>query len=122
LPTALSSLGGLKVAVIEQTLGFTPAAATTNTVATGATAVTAFSGPCNGGVITNPANGTRQGVTAEPIYIDMVGTPLATEVGAVGTTFAIDTGQSFTIPPLASGVAVKVNAATSGHKFSVVKW
>jgi hypothetical protein len=26
LPTALSSLGGLKVAVVEQTLGFTPAA------------------------------------------------------------------------------------------------
>jgi hypothetical protein len=32
LPTALSSLGGLKVAVVEQTLGFTPAAATASLV------------------------------------------------------------------------------------------
>jgi hypothetical protein len=124
LPTALSSLGGLKVAVVEQTLGFTPAAATASLVTTGGTAVTAFSGPCNGGVVTNPANETRQGIAApaKTLYIDLVGTPGSTEGAANGTTIALDPGQSWTIPPLASGVNVKANSGTSGHKFFAMKW
>jgi hypothetical protein len=124
LPTALTGSGNLKVALVEQSNGFTPAAGTVSQVTTGGTAVTVISGPCNGAFITNPANAARQGgiAAAEPIYVDMVATPGSTDAAANGTTTAIDPGQSFTVPPLASGVNVKVNAATSLHKFSVEKW
>lgn len=101
----------------------TPAAATASTVAVAGTAVTFIIGPINGGYVTNPANAARQGiVTAEPGYIDLVGTPGSTEAAANGTTSALDPGQTFALPPLEAGVTVKVNAATAGHKFSVEVW
>lgn len=101
----------------------TPAAGTVAVVTTGGTAVTVVTGPINGGFVTNPANAARQGiVTAEPLYINLVGTPLATEAGANGSTSALDLGQTFVLPALAAGVTAKVNAATNGHKFSVEVW
>jgi hypothetical protein len=42
--------------------------------------------------------------------------------GLNGRTIALDPGQSWTIPPLASGVNVKANSGTSGHKFFAMKW
>lgn len=103
--------------------GNTPAAGSASAIATGGTAVTLMTGPCNGGFVTNPPNAAAQGIgAAEPAYIDMVGTPGSTDAAANGTTTYLDIGQSFTIPPLASGAVVKANAATSGHKLTVVKW
>jgi hypothetical protein len=122
LPAALTGAGNFKVS-IQENAGNTPAAGTLSVIATSGTAVTLFSGPCNGGFVTNPPNLAAQGIAAaEPAYIDMVGTPGSTDAAANGTTTYLDTGQSFTVPPLAAGVAVKANAATSGHKLTVVKW
>jgi hypothetical protein len=101
----------------------TPAAATADHITTGGTAVTAIAGPISGGFIVNPLNATAQGIgAAENLYIDMVGTPGSTDAAAHGTTSLLSAGQSFTLPPVASGVNVKVNAATSGHKFTIVVW
>lgn len=99
----------------------TPAALLANTVATGATAVIVATGPINGGYVTNPYAAASQGLgSAENLYIDMVGTPGHTDATAFGTTFALLPGQTFNLPTLASGVNVRVNAATSGHQFSGV--
>jgi hypothetical protein len=102
----------------------TPAAGSTSIVTTAGTSVVAIAGPCNGGIITNPANETRQGVAAPPkvLYIDMVTAPGNSEANANGTTFALDPGMNWTVPPLASGSNVRVNSGTNNHKFSVVKW
>ena len=99
----------------------TPAAGTTATVATGGTAVTVATGPFNGGYVTNPLNTAAQGVTAENAYLDMVGTPGSTDANANGTTILLQAGQTFFLPCAVSAV-VKVNAASSGHKLTVVIW
>ena len=101
-----------------------PVAGLATAVATGGTAVTAVSGPINGGYIINPPNLAGQGIgAAEALYIDMVGTPGSTDAANNGTTSSLPaTGGTFTLPPLATGVNVKVNAATTGHKFTVVTW
>jgi hypothetical protein len=103
-------------------LKVSPAAGTASTIATGGTAVTLVTGPVNGGYVTNPSNTAAQGVTAENAYVDPVGTPLATDAGANGTTTLLAPGQTFDIPPLASGKTLKGNAATTGHKLTVVVW
>lgn len=101
----------------------TPVAAAASAIVTGGTAVTFVTGPINGGYVTNPLNAARQGISvAEPAYISLVGTPGSTDAAANGTTSALDPGQTFALPALAAGVTVKVNAATSGHKFSVEVW
>lgn len=101
----------------------TPVAGAASVITTGGTAVTAMAGPCNGGFVTNPPNPAGQGIgAAENLYLDMVGTPGSTDAGGSGTTAVLFPGQTFTIPALASGVNVRVNAATSSHAFTVVKW
>jgi hypothetical protein len=103
--------------------GYTPAAATATTITTGGTAVTVLTGPIAGGVISNPFTAAGQGIaTAENLYISLIGTPLATEAGGVGSTLTLAPGESYNIPPLASGVTLKANAATSAHKFTAFKW
>ena len=52
----------------------------------------------------------------------MVGTPGSTDATANGTTIVLAAGTSFTLPALATGVTVKANAATSGHKFTAIDW
>jgi hypothetical protein len=99
----------------------TPGAGTTSIIATGGTAVTVMSGPCNGGWVTNPLNAAAQGIaTAENAYLDMVGSPASTDAGGNGTAQILVSGQSFFIPALNAGVSVKVNAATINHKFTVI--
>ncbi len=100
----------------------TPSAGTTATVATGGTAVTLLTGPVNGGYVVNPLNTAAQGVTAENAYIDPVASPGSTDAVANGTTTLLAAGQVYSIPPMASGLTLKANAATSGHKLTVVKW
>lgn len=101
----------------------TPAAGAASEVTTGGTAVVALSGPIGGGFVTNPPNAASQGIgAAENLYLDMVGTPGSTDADGNGTTVTLVPGQTFVLPSLATGVSVRVNAATSGHKFSVTKW
>lgn len=103
--------------------GYTPAAGAATAIVTGGTAVTAVSGPINGGYIINPSNASGQGIaTSESLYVDMVNTPGSTDAAANGTTSLIVTGGNFSLPAVAAGVNVKVNAATAGHKFTVVVW
>lgn len=101
----------------------TPLAGTTATIATGGTAVTILSGPINGCYVVNPLNAAAQGIgAAENAYVDPVGTPGSSDSAANGTTTLLQSGQSFTCPPFASGINLKANAATSGHKLTVVSW
>ncbi len=105
------------------TVKVTPVAGTVSKVTTGGTAVTAITGPINGGFLRNPVNAARQKIaTAEPLYYDMVGVPGSTEAAANGTTDALDPGDVLSIPPLATGVTLQVNAATSSHAFSIEVW
>lgn len=100
-----------------------PVVGTTTAIATGGTAVTLVTGPVNGGYIVNPPNLASQGIAAaENAYVDPVGTPGSTDSAANGTTSILAPGQSYWVPPLATGAVIKGNAATSGHKLNVVVW
>jgi|SRR6185312_4360267 len=106
-----------------QTYNLLPRALALSVVATGGTAVVAITGPISGGYIANPPNAASQGIgAAENLYVDMVGTPGSTDATGNGTTSVLGNGASFTLPALAAGVTVKVNAATSGHKFTGTVW
>lgn len=96
----------------------TPTAGTASAIVTGGTALTAVTGPVNGCVITNGLTATDEGVTVEPLYVNMVTT--ATAQGNT-TTFALQPGQSFNCIP-GQTTNVSANAATTGHKFTVTKW
>jgi hypothetical protein len=97
----------------------TPRACDVTTVTTGGTAVTAFTGPSNGYAITNPLTLGDQGIaTAEPLLVNPVS---AATAAANVTTQALPPGATFTGPP-SSTLGASVNAATSGHKFTCVRW
>lgn len=104
--------------------GFTPRAGTVSVVTTGGTAVTAIAGPINGGYILNPPNAASQGISAaENLYVDMVSAPGSTDATANGTTTLVPAGGNpFVIPAIGAGVNVQVNAASNGHKFTIVWW
>jgi hypothetical protein len=107
---------------VEDTIyALTPGNATTTTIAMGGTAVTVVTGPCKGGYITNPPNAASQGIgTAENLYVDPVNSPGHTDAAANGTTALLVPGQTFSFSALASGVVIKANGNTTGHKFSAV--
>lgn len=100
----------------------TPAALQgTGAVVTGGTAVAVTSGATNGGYVTNPPNAASQfgsGSFTENLYVDMVTSPASTDATAVSSTTILMPGQSFTWPATTSGVTVKINAATAGHRYS----
>ena len=103
--------------------GFTPVAGSVSAIATGGASIVAVVGPINGGYIVNPLNLAAQGIAAaENAYIDLVGTPGSTDGAANGTTQLLAPGQIFNLPALAAGVSVRLNAATTGHKFTIVVW
>jgi hypothetical protein len=99
--------------------GNTPVACTASTIVTGGTAVTFITGPINGGYVKNPLTTTGQGVTAENGFISLNGAATTTEGGLIT---AIEPGVTFSLPALASGKTVSVDAATTNHKFSCVVW
>jgi hypothetical protein len=73
----------------------------------------------NGGFITNPLSPSDQGLAvAEVLYVNPIGTAA---VVANGSTFALQPGQTWSV---ISGQASStfVNAASGGHRFSVVYW
>jgi hypothetical protein len=97
----------------------TPRGGAVTVVTTGGTAVTAISGPSNGCYIINPLTTTDEGLgLTEPLYVDP--TTAATTAGNV-TNVALAPGQPW-FCPANSTLPVSVNAASSGHKFTVVRW
>lgn len=100
-------------------MSVTPIAGLASVVTAGGTPVTVFAGNPNGGVITNPASATDQGLGgAENLYVNPVG---AAGLAGNGTTFALSPGQSWTVIP-SQTTTTTVNAPSSGHKFSAVSW
>lgn len=98
-----------------------PHACDVTTVTTGSTAVTPIGvPPATGYTIANPVTAAEQGiVTAESLYVDISGA--AATILGVGTTIEMLPGQAF--PGVGQSTkTVSVNAATSGHKFSCVRW
>jgi len=120
-----NSTGAIPVYIVAGVTGggYTPKAALATAIVTNGVAITVVTGPINGGFVANPLNAAAQGLGAvENAYLDMVGTPGSTDATAIGTTYLLSPGQSFNLPALASGVNVKINAATAGHKFTVNVW
>jgi hypothetical protein len=83
--------------------------------------VIAVTGPVRGCYIQNPPTATDQGIAgAENGYVDP--TKAATTTGN-GSNGALSPGQPWSCPAnLQAGSNVWINAATSGHKFTVVVW
>jgi hypothetical protein len=80
-----------------------------------------LTGPINGGYIVNPPSATSQGIgTAENLYLDFVNSPGSTDSTANGTSVLLAPGQTFSLFAIATGVLLRANAATSGHKFTAV--
>lgn len=100
-------------------MSVTPVSGLSSVVITGGTSVVAVGPNPNGGFITNPYWASDEGlVNTEVLYVDPVG---SAKTQANGTTFALQPGQTWTIIP-GQTTSTSVNAATSGHKFSVVVW
>ena len=97
----------------------TPIPGLVSQVTTGGTAVEAVAAGPNGGFITNPLSAADQGLAnTEPLYVNPVG---AAGVAANGTTFALQPGGTWFLIP-GQLTQTSVNAASSGHKFSVVSY
>lgn len=103
----------------------TPVAGVNTQVVTGNTPVivtaSAVAG-IGGGFIQNPQDPADQGLTdPEPLYVDPVGAPLAGPGNGWGTTFVLLPGQVWTMIP-GQTTPTRVNAASSGHRFSAIYW
>lgn len=103
-------------------MAVTPKPGSTSVVSVGGTAVTAIPAGPLGGVIQNPLAAADQGLgAAEVLYVDPVAVPGSTPGDGNGTTFVIYPGQTWSVIPEQS-TPTRVNAASSGHKFSCVRW
>jgi hypothetical protein len=102
-----------------------PLAALASAVATGGLAVTAFPGGISGGIIQNPYSSTDQNIASPPgpeqIYVDPINVPGSAPGAGNGTTFVLAPGQVWTVIP-GQTTLTRVNAPTSGHKYSAVFW
>lgn len=99
----------------------TPAAGLASVVTTGGTAVIAVGPLPNGGFIQNPLLAADQGLSqAEPLTVNPVGAAAVGGSGAGnGTNFVLAPGGIWQIIP-GQTTTTSVNAASDGHKFSVV--
>lgn len=101
------------------TTPITPVPGAASQVTVGGTAVVAVAAGPNGGKITNPFSPEDQGISeAEVLYVSPVAPP-----GLVGngSVFTVYPGYSWEIIP-GQTTPTYVNAATSGHKFSVFSY
>ncbi len=99
----------------------TPTAGNASEVAVGGTPVVAVLGGPNGGIITNPSSNADQGIAGggvEPLYINPVD---GATLNGNGNTFSLAPGQSWSVIA-GQTTPTSVNAASNGHKFSVVNW
>lgn len=95
----------------------TPVAGINSFITTGGDDVIAVPGGPNGGYITNPSTAADQNISpAEWLYVDPVTNPI---LGAYGTTTGLAPGSTYSL--IAGQTTVtRVNAATAGHRFTVV--
>jgi hypothetical protein len=105
------------------TTAVTPVPGLISFISVGGTPQNAVAANPNGGYITNPYTAVDQGLGAgaapEPLFIDPTGAAATTQ--ANGTTFRLEPGQTWFLIP-GQSTTTSVNAATSGHNFSVVNW
>lgn len=97
-----------------------PVPGLTSVVVVGGTPVEVAAGGNNGGFIANPATAADQGIAPnapESLFVDPTGGNPT--IGAFGTTFEIPPGASWQLVP-GQTTPTMVNAATAGHRFSVV--
>jgi hypothetical protein len=88
-----------------------------SSVSVGGTAVIAVYGPAQGGLIVNPQLAGDQGISvAEVLYIDLVNPAVLHQTD---TCIPLQPGEYYRVPHGCT-TNITVNAATSGHKFSVV--
>ena len=74
-----------------------------------------------GGYIWNPYTASDQGIGAtEPLYVNPIQAPSLQGFGA--TSVLYPGAGPWTVPVPKSTAGVFVNAATSGHQFTVVYW
>jgi hypothetical protein len=101
----------------------TPVAGAASVVTVGGTPVIAVAAGPNGGFIQNPVSAADQGnlPAAEDLVINPVGAAASPTVagGVNGTNFRIPPGGIWQLIP-GQTTNTSVNAATGGHKFSVV--
>lgn len=83
---------------------YVPRALLANSAPANQSAVIVAQGPLSGGFITNSA------AAGGNLLVDMVTTPITLGGGGSQTTFAIQPGQTFYIPPLNAGVTVRVSS------------
>lgn len=100
----------------------TPLPCESTQVVTGGTAVTAVPVNPAGGFIQNPQSADDQAiVTAEVMYVDPINAPGSAPGAGNGTCFVLYPGQTWSIIA-GQTTQTRVNAGTSGHKFSGVFW
>jgi hypothetical protein len=98
----------------------TPQQGSATQITIGGTAVIAAAGGFNGGYLVNPLSSTDQNISsAEVLYLDPVGACGLLKAG--GTIIALQPGQVWNLIP-GQTTPTFVNAATSGHQFTVVLW
>jgi len=103
-------------------MAVTPQAGLVSVVSVGGTAVTPVAANPNGGFIQNPYSADDQGLAdPEVMYVDPVTTPGSAPGDGHGTTFVLYPGQMWNIIA-GQTTPTQVNAASSGHRFSVVRW
>jgi hypothetical protein len=99
----------------------TPQPGLASSIVVAGTPITVAGSNPNGGYITNPITAADQGfdpnAAPEPLFIDPTGQPATTQGN--GTTFRLEPGQTWFLIP-GQTTTTSANAATAGHKFSVV--
>lgn len=112
--TSAGGIGGTAQIVNPNGITFTAAGGIVTTVTTGGTAVVPFAANSivHGARIINPSTAT------EPLFVNML-TAATLVVG--GGNELIPPGGTWTAPGPMAG-SVSVNATTSGHAFSAVRW
>ena len=100
-------------------MSVTPQGGLTFQIVTGGSSVIVVPPGVTGGYITNPSQASDQGLSnSEPLIVDPVSAPT---LAGNNTSVALQPGETFTV--IANSIyPVRANAASSGHKFTVVYW
>ena len=98
----------------------TPGPGLASQVAVGGTAVVVAAAAPNGGYIQNPVSANDQGLAnTENLYVSPVAAPGSVDGDGNGTTFVLPPGGIWNLIPGQTTVTW-ANAASSGHRFSIV--
>jgi hypothetical protein len=102
-------------------MAVTPVPADNYEVVTGGTPVTLFGPNVDGGLMVNPSNADDQDIsgTIEDVFVDPTGA--AATLQGNGSCFRIPPGGYWNAIPGQTS-STSMNAQTSGHKTSAIKW